>query len=101
MVKAKYGDFKYIDNPLEVVGIDRKRIWTEFWVKDQFIENTFTEVDEFDGTVSAYIIFEKPYEEPESTLRLLTTIWEPCDCSGEDDDCNECEGAGTIATDLI
>jgi hypothetical protein len=101
VVKAKYGDFQYVDDPSEVIGIDKKRIWTEFWVQDQFIENVYTEVKEFDGAISAYIVFEKPYDEPESSMRLLTTIWEDCDCSGEDDDCADCEGAGTVAIDLI
>jgi hypothetical protein len=100
-VKAKYGNFVYTDDPSEVIGIDTKRIWTEFWAQDQFIENVYTEVIEFDGAISAYIVFDKPYEEPESTVRLITTIWNDCDCSGEDEDCSECEGAGTIATDLI
>ena len=100
-VEAKYGSFEYIDEPSEVIGIDSKRIWTEFWVQDQFIENVYKETDEFDGAISAYIVFERPYEEPESTIRLITTIWNDCDCSGEDDECSECEGSGSIATDLI
>jgi len=100
-IKAKYGDFKYIDDPSEVIGIDQKRIWTEFWVQNQVIENSYTEVEEFDGTISAYYVFERPYEEPESTLTLITVIWNDCECLGEDDGCLECEGSGTIATDLI
>jgi hypothetical protein len=100
-VKARYGNFEYIDNPSEVIGIDKKRIWTEFWVQNQVIENVYTEVKEFDGTISAYYVFERPYEEPESTITLITTIWDDCECSGQDDECSECEGSGTIATDLI
>lgn len=100
-VEARYGDFKYIDDPSEVLEIDKKRIWTEFWAQNQFIENVYVEVKEFNGAISAYFVFEKPYEEPESTIRLLTTIWNDCECSGEDDNCPECEGEGTIATDLV
>jgi hypothetical protein len=100
-VKAKYGDFKYIDDPLEVLGIDEKRIWTEFWVKNQVIENVYTEVKGFDGTISAYYVFERPYEEPESTVTLITTIWDDCECYGQVDECSDCEGTGNIATDLI
>ena len=99
--KAQYGDFEYIDDPSEVLGIDKKRIWTEFWVKNQVIENVYTEVKEFDGTIPAYYVFERPYEESESTITLITTIWNDCECSGQDDECSQCEGSGTIATDLI
>ena len=100
-IKAKYGDFEYIEDPLAVSGIDRKRIWTEFWLQNQVIENVYEEVKEFDGTVSAYYVFERPYEEPESTITLITCIWEDCDCLGEDDECSECEGSGSIPTDLV
>lgn len=100
-VKAKYGVFEYIDDPLEVIGIEEKRIWTEFWVQNQFIKNVYIEVKEFDETISAYYVFERPYDEPESTISLITTFWDDCDCSGEDDECLECEGAGTVATDVI
>lgn len=99
-VKAKYGNFEYIDDPSEVIGIDRKRIWTEFWTQNQFITNVFEEVDEFDGNISAYYLFERAYEEPESTVKLVTTFWEDCECEG-DADCEDCEGEGTIATDVI
>jgi hypothetical protein len=100
-VKSKYGNFEYIDEPLKVVGIDKKRIWTEFWRQDQFIENVYIEVKEFDGEISAYYVFDRPYEEPESTITLITTIWDDCECMGEDEECSECEGSGTIATELI
>ena len=100
-VKEKYGDFEYIDDPMNVIGIDKKRIWTEFWVQNQIIENVYQEVKEFDGTISAYYVFERPYEEPESTVTLITCIWNDCECAGQDDECLECEGSGTIANELI
>jgi len=100
-IKAKYGEFEYLDDPAGVTGIDEKRIWTEFWRSDQFIVNTYKKVDEFDSEVTAYYIFEKPYEEEESTITLITTVWEDCECEGEDEECEECEGSGTISTDLI
>jgi len=83
-----------------VFGIDRKRIWTKFWTQNQFITNFFEEVDEFDGSISAYCFFEKAYEELESTVKLVTTFWEDCDCEG-DADCLDSEGAGTIAATVI
>lgn len=98
--KAKYGDFVYIDDPSEVIGIDRKRIWTEFWTQNQFITNVYEEVDEFDGNISAYYLFEKAYVEPEATIKLVTTFWEDCECEG-DADCLNCEGSGTIAIEVI
>ena len=100
-VKKKYGDFEYIDDPLDVIGVDKKRIWTEFWVQNQIIENVYQEVKEFDGTISAYYVFERPYDEVESTITLITCIWNDCECAGQDDECLDCEGSGTIAHELI
>ena len=99
-IKTKYGDFEYIDDPAGVEGIDEKRIWTEFWRSDQFIVNTYKKVDEFDSEVTAYYIFDKPYVEEDSTITLITTAWEDCECEGEDEECEECEGSGTIAIEI-
>jgi hypothetical protein len=100
-VKSIYGDFEYVDDPAAVAGIDPNRIWTEFWRTDQFIENVFVEVEEFDSEITAYYVFEKPYESPDSSITLITTVWEDCECEGEDEECEECEGTGNISTDLV
>jgi hypothetical protein len=99
-ITKKYGDFLVIENPTDIVGIDPKRVWTEIWLVHQVIINRIVEVEEFNSEITRYFVFEKPYSEPEGSLLLVTTIWEDCDCEG-DDDCPECEGMGTLAIDIV
>jgi hypothetical protein len=99
-ITKKYGDFVIVDNPADIKGIDPKRVWTEIWLVHQVIVNRIIEVEEFNTEISSYYVFEKPYIELEGSLLLVTTIWEACDCGG-DEDCSECEGQGSVATDLV
>lgn len=99
--ELKHGKFTYIDDPAEVKNIEINRIWTEFWRTDQFISNEYIKVDSFDGSISAYYVSELPYTEPEGSISLITTFWEDCeDCGAEDEDCETCQGAGTIPVDV-
>lgn len=101
-IKAKYGDFQIIDEPSALPDVDPKRIWTEFWRQDQFISNTYVKVDEFDGEITCYYVFEKPYLEDEDSITLITTFWDDCEtCFGEDEECEECAGDGSIAIEVI
>lgn len=101
-IEEKYGKFEVCDDPADLPDVDRNRIWTEFWRQDQYITNMFFEVDDFDGDVTSYFVFERGYTEPENSIFLTTIFWDDCEkCDGEDDDCKLCEGNGSIATDVI
>jgi hypothetical protein len=100
LITKKYGTFVIVDNPADIKGIDPKRVWTEIWLVHQVIVNRIIEVEEFNSEISSYYVFEKPYSEAEGSLLLVTTIWEHCDCGG-DEDCPDCEGQGSVATDLV
>lgn len=100
-IREKYGSCTYIDDVSQLKEIDPKRIWTEYWRTDQYITNDFSEAQELDGELTGYYVFERPYEEPRGTLFLVTTFWEDCqECKGEDDECDKCEGRGSIAIDV-
>jgi hypothetical protein len=99
-ITKKYGDFLILEDPADIKGIDPKRVWTESWSGDQVISNQIIEVEEFDTDITSYYLFEKPYTEPEGSILLVTTIWEDCDCEG-DEDCPECEGEGSLAIDIV
>lgn len=101
-LQNRYGAFEVIDDPKNLPEVDERRIWTEFWGQDQFISNTFVEVEEFDSEITSYYVFEKPYIEAEDSLNVITTFWDDCeDCGGEDEECESCEGQGTIAIDFL
>jgi hypothetical protein len=100
-LKTKYGDFQYIDDPSDLPNVDKKRIWTEFWSENQFIVNKFEEVEEFDDEITSYFVFERPCEEVEGSLTVLTTLWIDCECEGEEDECESCSGAGSIPIELV
>lgn len=99
-ITRKYGDFVIVDSPADIKGIDPKRVWTEIWLTHQVIVNRIIEVEEFNTEISSYYVFDEPYIEPEDSLLLVTTIWEDCDCGG-DEGCSECEGQGSFATDIV
>ena len=100
LITKKYGSFVIVDNPADIKGIDPKRVWTEIWLVHQVIVNRIIEVEEFNTEISSCYVFGYPYIEPEGSLLLVTTIWEDCDCGG-DEDCSECEGQGSVATDKV
>ena len=101
-VQEKYGTFLVVDNPSDLPEVDQRRIWTELWTKDQFITNIYLEVEDFDGEITSYYVFERPYNESEESIRLTTTIWDDCEsCDGAGNDCAECEGRGSIPVDVL
>ena len=99
-ITKKYGDFVVVEEPVDIKGIDPKRVWTEVWTGDQVISNRLIEVEEFDSDITSYYVFEKAYSEREGSLVLVTTIWEDCDCDGNED-CPKCEGEGSLAIDVV
>ncbi len=101
-IRDKFGSFEVIDDPAELPEVDKRRIWTEFWRQDQYITNMFLPVDDFDGEVTSYFVFERPCMDPENTIFLTTVFWDDCsECDGEDEDCVACEGNGSIAVDVL
>ena len=100
--QEKYGAFEVVDNPSDLTEVDSRRVWTEFWTKDQFITNIYLEVEDFDGEITSYYVFERPYNEPEESIRLTTTFWDDCEsCDGAGNDCAECDGRGSIPLDVL
>lgn len=101
-IQEKYGNFVVVDDPADLPAVEKNRIWTEFWRQDQYITNLFFEVDDFDGDVTSYFVFDRCYSEPENSIFLTTVFWDDCeDCDGDDEECATCEGNGSIAVDVL
>jgi hypothetical protein len=97
----EFGNYQIIEDVTLLRGIDSDRIWTHYSRTDQFICNTFSQSEIGDAEVINYFVFERPYNNEKEPIYLVTTFWEDCECEGEEEDCEKCEGAGTIATDVI
>ena len=100
-ITERYGEHKRVDNLDVLDEIDPRRIWTEYWRDDQYITNEFFRVEELDAEVTSYYVFERPYIEPEGTIYLTTTLWEECDCGGDNAECEDCQGFSSKSIDVM
>ena len=99
----EFGNYQIIEEESQLVEIDANRIWTHYSGSgsNDFILNKFSELEIGDGEVINYFIFERPYSKRNEPIYLTTTFWEDCECEGEEDECEQCEGKGTIPFDVI
>lgn len=104
-IYEKYGNYEAVDDPNLLKGIEENRIWTEYWPSSpphQFIVNEFTLGESAYVEISGYFVFDKPYSEPPGTVQVVRVFWDDClVCDQEDDECEACEGRGTVPTDVF
>jgi hypothetical protein len=100
----KYKIYKYIGSGYEseLAGIDDNLIWTEYM---SGLEGDYTcngyRPPAGDWVPQGYFIAKKARTGPEQDIFIWTFASEPCGCDGEDEDCEECEGEGSIDADLV
>ena len=97
----QFGNYQIIEDATQLIGLDSNRIWTHYSRTEQFICNRFSESEIGDEEVINYFVFDHPYSNEEKPINLVTTFWEDCDCEGEEEECEKCEGRGAIYIDVI
>jgi hypothetical protein len=87
-------------------SIEPNRIWTVwFWDNGEWITNEYVPDD---GTldISEYYITPKPWDAEPGSIQVHTSMWTDCnECKAgakkDSEECEACEGAGTILIDFI
>ena len=99
-----YKIHRYIDSGYEseLAGTDETLIWTEYQsgLEGDYAGNGFRP-PAGDWVPQGYFIAKKAWTGPEQEIFIWTFASAPCGCDGEDEDCDDCEGEGSIDADLV
>jgi hypothetical protein len=88
----------------QLKGIAENLIWTEYMsgVEGDFVFNGYEPANTEEGWVpQGYYVGSTPWTGEAKSLFITTFIYESCECDGEDEDCDECDGEGSQEHDLV
>lgn len=85
----------------ELEGVSEDLIWTEWadGLNGDYAANEFNTGDSA-RVPQGYYVMAKPYSFEKSTVFIATTLVLDCDQCNGDDDCEVCEGEGSVFVEL-
>jgi hypothetical protein len=100
----KYGQPQEISKEA-AKALPEDRVWTLWSRGSDFLANEFAE----NGEVISYFVTSNPWSEVRGSVTVTWTVWIDCptcetnleeDDDWDQDDCEECEGGGTLSIDI-
>jgi hypothetical protein len=103
---TKYGIGEFVGSGYEVQlkGIAENLIWTESMsgVEGDFVFNGYEPTNaEEDWVPQGYYVGSTPWTGETKSLFITTFAYESCECEGEDEDCEDCDGDGSRENALV